>query len=286
MSRVAVATALAMIAFAANSVLCRMALRGTHIDPATFTTVRLVTGAVTMWGLLRIMRGPLSVAGSGSWASALTLVLYAIAFSFAYVGLSAGTGALLLFGTVQLVMISGGLLGGERMRVGIALGWGIAAAGVVVLLLPGVSAPPLRAAALMVFAGIFWALYSLQGRRSGDALRDTAGNFVRSAPATLLVSALLWSQRSWDSHGAALAVLSGAIASGVGYVIWYTVLPRLSAIAAGNAQLSVPVIAAFGGVMLFGESLTPRLLISAVLVLGGIALALRQAQRAIPVESG
>jgi drug/metabolite transporter (DMT)-like permease len=277
MSRFALAAMLAMVAFASNSILCRMALRGSRIDPATFTSVRLVTGALTLWLLVRISRGRMGAAGD--WGSAAALLLYAAAFSFAYVGLTAGTGALLLFGAVQVIMIAAGLKAGERVRPATVLGWGLAVAGVAWLVAPGVTAPPAREAALMVAAGVAWGVYSLRGRRSTDALRDTAGNFVRAAPGALLLSALLWTHRSWDPFGAVLAALSGAIASGLGYAAWYTALPRLTAIAAGNAQLSVPIIAAFGGVVLFGEAITLRLAVASVVVLGGIALALNRPTR-------
>lgn len=277
MSRFALAAVLAMLAFASNSILCRMALRGTGIDPASFTSVRLLTGALTMWLLLRVSRGRVAI--SGDWGSALALLVYAVGFSFAYAGVTTGTGALLLFGAVQLIMILAGLIAGERFDPGLALGWLLAATGVTILVFPGVSAPPLREATMMLAAGVAWGMYSLRGRRSGDALRDTAGNFVRAAPGALLVSAILWRHRSWDPAGAALAAVSGSVASGLGYAAWYAALPRLSAIAAGNAQLSVPVIAAFGGVALFGESISLRLTISSILVLGGIALALHQATR-------
>lgn len=281
MSRVALAAILAMVAFAANSVLCRMALRGTAIDPATFMSVRLVTGAVTLWVIVRLTRGRLR--GAGDWRSAGALLVYALPFSFAYVGLTAGTGALLLFGAVQMVMVAAGLFRGERFNALSAAGWLVALAGVVVLVAPGVSAPPARDAVLMVIAGIAWGIYSLRGRSSQDALRDTAGNFARAAPGSLLLSALLWEQHSWDASGALLAVLSGSVASGLGYAAWYTALPRLSAIAAANLQLSVPVIAAFGGVLLFAEPITWRLALASAMVLGGIAAASnrrRAAQRA------
>jgi drug/metabolite transporter (DMT)-like permease len=274
MSRVAITAFLAMLAFASNSILCRMALRETNIDPATFTSVRLVTGAMTLWMLVRASRGRVAV--GGDWRSAFALLAYAVAFSFAYVGMTTGTGALLLFGTVQLVMISAGLLAGEKIAIPTAVGWSLAAIGVFVLVFPGVSAAPAREAVLMVCAGVAWGIYSLRGRRSTDGLRDTAGNFLRAAPGAMLISALLWSHRIWDFEGVVLAALSGSIASGLGYAVWYTALPRLSAIAAGNSQLSVPVIAAFGGVLLFGESVTLRLAASSLLVVGGIALALRR----------
>ena len=274
MSRFAIAAMLAMVAFASNSILCRMALRGTSIDPATFTCVRLVTGALTLWFLIRITRGGMGRAGD--WGSAAALLAYAAAFSFAYVGLTAGTGALLLFGAVQVVMIAAGLTAGERVRSSTVFGWGLAVAGVAWLVAPGVAAPPAREALLMMGAGVAWGVYSLRGRRSTDALRDTAGNFVRAAPGALLLSALLWTHRSWDPLGGLLAAASGSIASGLGYAAWYTALPRLSAIAAGNAQLSVPVLAAFGGVVMFGESITLRLTVASLMVLGGIAVALNR----------
>jgi drug/metabolite transporter (DMT)-like permease len=263
---------LAIFAFASNSLLCRMAFRNTSIDVASFTSLRLVSGAITLWIVARATRRRLP--GAGNWGSALALLVYALAFSLAYVKLPAGTGALLLFGAVQMVMIGSGLLAGERFGLKAGLGWGLAVAGLVLLMLPGLSAPPPREALLMVLAGIAWGAYSLRGRRSADALRDTAGNFMRAAPGALLASVLLWPQRSWDPAGAALAVMSGSLASGLGYVAWYTALPRLSAIAAGNAQLAVPVIAALGGVVMFGEAITVRLLAASAMVLGGVTLAL------------
>jgi drug/metabolite transporter (DMT)-like permease len=273
-NRVAAAAAFALLAFAANSILCRMALRQASIDPASFTSVRLVAGAITLSILVRL--GTPRASAGGNWISAFALLAYATAFSFAYVAVTAGTGALLLFGAVQLVMISVGMLHGERMDLRIALGWMLAVAGVVILVFPGVSAAPALAAALMLGAGIAWGVYSLRGRSSSDPLRDTAGNFLRAAPGALLVSALLWRQSSLDGTGMLLAALSGSIASGLGYAAWYVALPRLSAIAAANLQLSVPLIAAIAGVVLFGEPITLRLAAASCLLLGGIALATRR----------
>jgi drug/metabolite transporter (DMT)-like permease len=273
-NRLAAATGFALLAFAANSVLCRMALRAAHIDPASFMSIRLLSGAATLWLLVRLGRGGQRL--GGDWRSALALLTYAIAFTFAYVGLTAGTGALLLFGAVQVVMIAAGFVGGERIDRSIALGWLLAVAGLIMLLLPGISAPPARDAIFMLIAGCAWGVYSLRGRRSLNALADTAGNFARALPGTLLVSALLWGHRSADAAGVVLAALSGSIASGLGYAAWYTALPRLGAIAAANAQLSVPVIAALAGVALFSEPVTVRLAAASVLVLGGTALAVRR----------
>ena len=274
MNRLAAATGFALLAFAANSVLCRMALRAAHIDPASFMSIRLLSGAATLWLLVRLGRGGQRL--GGDWRSALALLTYAIAFTFAYVGLTAGTGALLLFGAVQVVMIAAGFVGGERIDRSIALGWLLAVAGLILLLLPGISAPPARDAIFMLIAGCAWGVYSLRGRRSLNALADTAGNFARALPGTLLVSALLWGHRSADAAGVVLAALSGSIASGLGYAAWYTALPRLGAIAAANAQLSVPVITALAGVALFSEPVTVRLASASVLVLGGTALAVRR----------
>ena len=274
MNRFLAAALFALLAFAANSVLCRMALRQPHIDPASFTSVRLISGAVTLWLLVRL--GGRHRRSGGSWRSAFTLVVYAIAFSFAYVGLTAGTGALLLFGAVQVVMIAAGFIGGERIDGTILLGWVLAVTGLVLLLLPGISAPPTLQAGFMLVAGLGWGLYSLHGRGSKDALADNAGNFVRSVPLALLISALFWAHRSADFEGVLLAALSGSIASGLGYAAWYTALPRLGAIAAANAQLAVPVIAALAGVVLFGEPITVRLLAATMLVLGGTALSVRR----------
>ena len=274
MSRVALATGFALIAFAANSILCRMALRQTSIDPASFTSVRIVSGAITLWLLVQLgnRRGSLG----GTWASSFALLAYATGFSFAYVAITAGTGALLLFGAVQLVMIAAGLAAGERINFRIAFGWVLAMSGLVTLVFPGVSAAPAVQSALMLCAGVAWGIYSLRGRRSGDPLRDTAGNFARAVPGALLISAIMWRHSSWDRMGVVLAILSGAIASGVGYAAWYTALPRLRAIAAANLQLSVPLLASLGGVILFAEPITIRLAAASVLLLGGIALATRE----------
>lgn len=275
MSRVALATSFALLAFAANSLLCRMALRDTAIDPASFTSVRLVSGALTLWVLAWMRSKDFSV--GGTWSSACALIVYAIGFSFAYVAVTAGTGALLLFGAVQLTMIFAGVATGERVNLRIAIGWLLAAAGLIILVLPGLSAPPPLQAAFMLAAGVAWGIYSLRGRGSRDPLRDNAGNFIRSVPAALLVSALLWRHLSFDRNGMVLALLSGSVTSGMGYAAWYAALPRLKALAAASLQLTVPLLASFGGIMLFGESVTLRLAAASILLLGGVALAIRHA---------
>ncbi len=271
--RISLLTLLAMIAFAANTVLARLALDGTSIDPASFTTVRLVSGALTLWLLVALRAGPVSGA-AGNWPSALALFAYAITFSFAYVTLQTGVGALLLFGAVQATMILTGLWLGERLALGQGLGLLLALGGLVGLMLPGLSAPPLVGALLMLTAGVAWGIYSLLGRSGGDPLSATAANFRRAAPLAVLVSLALLSRAELDGLGIGYAVLSGALASGVGYAIWYTALPALTATRAATVQLSVPVIAAVGGMLLLAEPLSLRFILAAVAILGGIALVL------------
>jgi drug/metabolite transporter (DMT)-like permease len=276
--RVVSLTLLAMIAFAGNSLLCRLALKQTAIDPASFTSIRILSGALALWMIVRLSRRPsvrLSAdpkAGGGNWASALALFAYAVAFSFAYTALSAATGALLLFGAVQATMIGYGMWTGERPSRKQMAGLLLAFGGLVWLLLPGFSAPPLQGAVLMLLSGIAWGAYSLRGRGEGDPTRVTAGNFSRAALFAAGLSAALFPWASLDSAGFAYAILSGALASGLGYSIWYTALRGLTATSAAAVQLSVPVIAAAGGVAFLGEAVSFRLLIASVGILGGIAL--------------
>lgn len=268
-------TALAMTAFAANSLLCRMALGEQAIDAASFTTVRLASGAVTLWIIVSVTSGP-AASTRGDWTAAAMLFLYALTFSFAYTSLTAGTGALILFGAVQLTMFAAGLRGGEPFAPLSWAGLTLAAAGLVYLVSPGLAAPSPLGAGLMTVAGIAWGVYSLRGRGVPNPLLATAGNFARTLPFTLLASAAFLAAVHVSGAGAALAVASGAIASGLGYVIWYAALRGLTATRAATVQLSVPVIAAFGGVLLLSERVTARLLIASVAVLGGIALVLLQ----------
>lgn len=263
--------ALAMLAFAGNSLLCRLALERTAVDAASFTSVRLLSGALMLWLLVQARRPPpAGDASSGNWRSALTLFAYAALFSFAYLQLTAATGALLLFGAVQVTMIGSGLWRGERFRPLQFAGLALALAGLGALLLPGLSAPPLGAAGLMVAAGVAWGLYSLRGARSSDALGDTAGNFRRALPFALALSLVTIPQARIDPAGMMYAVASGALASGLGYAVWYTVLPRLTALRASVLQLSVPVITAAGGVLLLDETPGLRLLLCSAAVLGGV----------------
>jgi drug/metabolite transporter (DMT)-like permease len=269
-TRILILTTLALTAFAGNSLLCRAALAHTHIDAASFTTVRLLSGAVVLWVLV-LVRGGVR-AGSGNWLSASALFAYAIGFSFSYVHLTAAAGALILFAAVQTTMIGYGLWSGERLRALQVAGLMLACGGLIGLLLPGLSAPPLAGALLMLGAGMSWGVYSLRGKGAGNPLQVTAGNFIRAAPMAIALSVVLWSQASLDPAGIKYAFLSGALASGVGYAIWYTALPLLKSTTAATVQLSVPVIAALGGTLFLQESLTLRLLAASVAIVGGIAL--------------
>jgi drug/metabolite transporter (DMT)-like permease len=273
-------TTAAMIAFAANSVLCRLALRDTAIDPASFTGLRLLSGALVLWLVVR-RRKPGASATGGSWRSGVALFAYAAGFSFAYVSLTAATGALLLFGAVQATMIVGGWHVGERVAFGQGCGLALAFAGLVFLVLPGVTAPPLFGALLMLGAGTAWGLYSLRGRGVDDPTAATAGNFLRTMPMTVALSLVFLTSARFDMRGAIYAVLSGALASGFGYAVWYTALRGLRATSAASVQLTVPVIAAMGGVVFLGEAISWRLLVAAVAILGGIALVLRQPREAL-----
>ncbi len=267
-------TLLAMLAFAGNSLLCRMALKHTAIDAASFTTIRLLSASVVLGVLCGFKRSVWT--GGGNWPSALALFAYAAGFSFAYINLSAGTGALLLFGAVQATMIGYGIYKGERLK-GLRLGgFALALVGLVVLVLPGLSAPPLLSSVSMLLAGAAWGVYSLRGKGISNPLTATAGNFVRTLPFTLLLSLaaglLMRSSFSWDSAGLGYAVLSGGLTSGIGYAIWYKALPALKATSAATVQLSVPVIAAVGGIVLLGEPVSWRLAGACVAILVGIAL--------------
>lgn len=267
-------TTIAMLAFAGNSLLCRLALQQTAIDAASFTTIRLIAGALAL-GLIAWFRrsGNLGKNGqNGSWLSAFALFFYATAFSFAYASLSAATGALLLFGAVQATMIIFGIWHGERFRTMQITGLLLAVAGLVGLLLPGLSAPPLWGAVLMISSGIAWGVYSLRGKGAGDPTAVTAGNFLRALPFALVLSMLFFRNMNIDTAGVAYAITSGALTSGIGYAIWYTALPSLKATHAATVQLSVPVIAALGGIVFLGEGLTLRLILASIAILGGIAL--------------
>ena len=279
LARIVALTSLAMVAFAGNSLLCRIALTHTGIDAASFTTIRLISGAATLWLIVRMSGG--SRAGRGNWLSALALFAYAAGFSFAYLSLTAATGALLLFGAVQATMIGYGMWVGERLRKLQLVGLVLALGGLIGLLLPGLSAPPLLGSLLMLSAGVAWGVYSLRGREGGDPTKVTSENFLRAVPIAAVLSLALHDRAALDAAGFWYAFLSGALASGIGYAIWYTALPALKASKAAIVQLSVPVIAAVGGIALLNEPLTFRFALTSAAILGGIGLFVLQKQNAM-----
>jgi len=266
-----------MIAFAGNSLLCRVALKHSSIDAASFTAIRLISGAIMLWMVVRIRHGKCTV--EGNWLSALALFVYAAGFSFAYVSLPAASGALILFGAVQATMIGHGIWMGERLQRWQLVGLMLAIGGLVGLLLPSLSTPPLFASMLMLGAGVAWGIYSLRGKDAGDPTRVTAGNFLRAIPVSVALSLYMLNSMSLDDAGFWYAILSGALTSGLGYAVWYMVLPVLQATHAATVQLSVPVIAALGGIIFLGEAISLHLTLSSVAILGGIALVIMEKQQ-------
>ncbi len=271
-------TALAMIAFAANSVLARLALSSENIGPWSFTTIRFISGAL----ILVLIARPKTSYQAGNWMSALALLAYGVFFSYAYLMLSAGTGALILFAAVQFTMIYGGLISGERLSLIQWIGSAIAIFGLIYLLSPSFETPPLIGALLMMISGVGWGLYSLRGRKAGNPAAQTAGNFIRTAIICLISTPLILlviPEASVKSSGLILALMSGTITSGLGYVIWYMALKDLTAIRAGIAQLTVPLIAAIGGMLFIAEPMTWRFTLTALAILGGVGVATMTRQK-------
>jgi drug/metabolite transporter (DMT)-like permease len=274
-------TAIALAAFAANSLLCRLALGEQTIDAASFTLIRVLSGALTLAVLVRF-RQRRTTASHADWRATAALMVYMTGFSFAYLSLSAGTGALLLFGAVQLTMFAVALRAGERYS---ALSWSglvIAFGGLAWLVAPGVTAPPLPGTVLMLIAGVGWGVYSLRGRSVGDPLAATAANFLRAVPVAALLMLPFLAMIELSATGIALAIASGALASGIGYAVWYAALPALAAGTAATVQLMVPPLTALVGVFLLDEALTLRLVLASAAVLGGIALVVHQSKRRTP----
>src|SRR5262245_13441041 len=272
-------TVLALFAFAANSLFCRLALAEPIIDPASYTAVRLITGAVALWIIAGLFFNGSFGKSGGSWISAAMLFLYAVTFSFAYISLSAGTGALILFAAVQITMIAVGLYTGERPGLLEWLGLLIAIAGLIYLVSPGVTAPSTAGSLLMATAGIAWGVYSLRGRGARNPVLVTTDNFLRTVPLAIAVVLLRLPALTITPRGFLWAALSGSITSGVGYVLWYAALPRLTATRAATLQLAVPVLAAIGGVTVLSEAVSLRLVLSAVVILGGVGLAVSHKPR-------
>lgn len=275
--RAAALTALVLLPLAANSWFCRAALRDTGIDAASFTSIRLISGALMLWLLVRA--GGKGRSGAGNWPSAFALFGYAALFSFAYLTLTAATGALLLFGAVQITMVVAALWRGDRLNTLQVAGVLLAFGGLVGLLLPGLSAPPLIGALMMIGAGVSWGVYSIRGSGASSPTLATAGNFMRTVPITLALSLVMLHDFSIDPAGFGYAVASGAITSALGYILWYTVLSLVRATTAATVQLSVPVIVAIGGVLLLGEPLTLRLVLASAAVLGGVGLVISRRRR-------
>ncbi len=267
-------TVFALIAFAFNSILCRFALGAEAIDAASFTAIRLISGAITLTIISLIFGKKGTKIKGGNWFSAFFLFAYAICFSFAYVNLTTATGALILFSCVQTTMIISALITGERPKFLEWIGLFFALGGLVFLVFPGLSAPPLFSSLLMALAGISWGFYTLRGKESVNPLADTTGNFVRAVPMIVLAAVPFLNQIHLSQKGILLAFLSGAIASGIGYSVWYAALKFHTATRAAILQLSVPALAAVGGVILLSEIVSCRLLLATALILGGIVLAI------------
>ncbi|MDD2833362.1 MAG: DMT family transporter [Methylotenera sp.] len=265
-------TLLALTAFAANSLLCRMALANASIDAASFSMIRLLSGAIILWLIVVITQKDTRLVHAGNWQSAFFLFLYVTGFSFAYIHLNTGIGALILFGAVQASMLIKAIISGERPNTLEWLGLVLALTGLTYLVMPGLTAPPLLASMLMSVAGVAWGFYSLQGRNNSAPLAATAGNFIRATPLAALVLLLSFQHIELTYKGAILAIASGSIASGVAYAVWYAALRELTATRAATLQLMVPVMAAIGGVIFLSESITTRLVIASSMILGGVAM--------------
>lgn len=267
-------TGFALVCFSFNSILCRIALKADESDAAGFTAIRLISGAVTLFLIFSLFNKKDAPEGKGNWVSAFFLFAYAICFSFAYLGLTAATGALILFGSVQLTMIGAALVKGERPHLPEWLGLIFAFSGLVYLVFPGLSAPPVLSSALMILAGIAWGFYTLRGRGSTNPLAETAGNFLRSVPMAIAAGLPFLAQIHISPKGILFAVLSGAVASGLGYSVWYAALKFHTATRAAILQLAVPALAALGGVIFLAEAISARLILASGLILGGIGLAI------------
>ena len=266
-----------MVAFAANSLLCRMALKETAIDAASFTSMRLLSGAAMLWLLMRWQHQmPLR---HGSWRGAFALFVYATAFSFSYRTINTGAGALVLFGAVQATMLITGFVAGERMSAVQGMGSTAAMTGLVILVSPSVEAPSVLDSVLMLASGVAWGMYSLLGRGLSNPAAATAGNFLRTVPLSIALLLLASPWPHLDTTGVLYAIISGALTSGLGYVMWYRVLQHIRAMTASTIQLSAPILAALGGIALLGEAFTRDLLLASVLILGGVWLVLRYGKR-------
>lgn len=278
-------TCLALIALSANSVLCRLALENDAIDASSFTVLRLLSGAIVLLIIISTTRNTAVTSSRGSWSASFMLFLYAITFSYAYISLDTGTGALILFGSVHITMILLSHISGTRLHITEWFGVIIAFAGFIYLILPGITTPSFIGFLLMTVAGIAWGIYTLKGHGSKSPLMDTAYNFFRTIPFVVLLAISTFNNINYTSEGILLALLSGGITSGIGYTIWYIVLGGLSSTQAAALQLTIPVIAAIGGVIFVSEAITFRLIISATMVLGGILIVVLGKYYSTPLNS-
>ncbi|MFV5533278.1 DMT family transporter [Acinetobacter pittii] len=263
--------ALVMVAFAANSVLCRLALAGQHIDPMTFSLIRVASGAVVLLGLFLYSTSSQTKV-QWSLKNAFFLAVYILAFSYAYLQIDAGIGALLLFGVVQLTMVLYGYWQGEQIGIYRGIGLCIALAGIIVLLLPGAHTPDWQYALIMMISGLAWAGYSIAGRNMMQPIGSTLANFTLAVPMVLLANILLAQDRYIDMQGWVLAILSGGVTSSGAYVLWYAILKHIDRVTASTVQLSVPCLAIIGGSLFVNETVTGRVFLSSFMVLFGILL--------------
>lgn len=272
MIKTIVCTCIALLAFAGNSVLCRLALAGDEIDAGSFTVIRLLSGIAVLLAILMASKGSKASTTKGSWLASLMLFVYALTFSYAYISLDTGVGALILFGSVQLTMILLGLISGNRLCSLEWVGVLIAFSGFVYLVKPSLTTPSLSGFVLMTIAGVAWGVYTLKGRESSNSISDTTYNFIRTLPFVIVLLAFIINGAHLSQKGVVLAVLSGALASGVGYAVWYVALRGLSVTQAAVVQLLVPIIAAVGGVLFANEIISLRLVLASFMVLGGILI--------------
>lgn len=278
---------LALIAFAANSVLCRMALGSDSIDPVSFTSIRLIGGAIALTVIYLFTKEPKQKKEAScncyiDWYTGIALYIYAFAFSLAYISLSSGTGALILFGSVQITMLIAATKRGEKMRFYQWIGFLIAVAGIVYLVSPGISAPDIYGASLMIVSGIAWGVYSIAGKSVTNPISATKGNFIKASIIAIPVSMIALKSYQATPLGLSLALISGVITSGLGYVIWYKVVPLITTTQAAVLQLLVPLLAAIGGVLFIAEDFTLRLAISSLLILGGVILSVLTKKKSLP----
>jgi len=266
------ATIFALLAFAGNSVLCRLALGENTIDAASFTSIRLLSGIVVLAVILKISQRKSEPGSKGTWLASVMLFLYAVSFSFAYISLDTATGALILFAVVQITMIFVSLISGNKLHFSEWIGLVIAFSGFFYFVLPSLTSPSLSGFLLMTIAGVAWGLYTLKGRASKDPLSDTAYNFIRTLPFVVILMLVTFQDALITQQGILLAVLSGAIASGIGYAVWYIALSALSVTQAAVVQLFVPIIAAIGGIIFASEIVSLRLVLSSIMILGGILI--------------